>query len=104
MIKDNCKAVTVNLETSQLSYRRHFDKKARMRTLKIGDQVLVTMPRDYNNLLMHLKGRYEVIKKGGLTNYRIQIGNNTKIFHLNMLKKYISGGSSTFCGYLGSSW
>ena len=79
-----------NLKTLQLHYKGHFDKKVRMRTLNIGDQVLVMLPTDYIKLLMQWKGPYEVIETVRSTDYRIRVGNNTKIFHMNMLKKYVS--------------
>ena len=45
-IEDTCKVARDKLETSQFRYNGHFDKKTRMRTLNIGDQVLVMLPTD----------------------------------------------------------
>ena len=61
-----------------------------MRTFNIGDQVIVMHPTDYNKLLMQWRGLCDVIEKFGLTDYRIWVGNIIKIFHLNMLKEYVS--------------
>ena len=89
-MEETCKIARENLEISQLRYKSHFDKKARMRSLEEGDQVLVMLPTNHNKLIMHWKGPYEVVKKVGLADYRIHIGDKDKIFHLNMLKKYLS--------------
>ena len=89
-MEETCKIARENLEISQLRYKSHFDKKARMRSLEEGDQVLVMLPTNHNKLIMHWKGPYEVVKKVGMADYRIHIGDKDKIFHLNMLKKYLS--------------
>ena len=89
-MEETCKIARENLEISQLRYKSHFDKKARMRSLEEGDQVLVMLPTNHNKLIMHRKGPYEVVKKVGLADYRIHIGDKDTIFHLNMLKKYLS--------------
>ena len=46
------------------------------------------LPTDNNKLLMRWKGPYVVLERVGLTDYRIQMGNRTKVFHINMLKQY----------------
>ena len=50
----------------------------------------MTMALGDNTLLMQWKGPYEVIKQAVLTDYRTRVGNNTNVFHLNMLKTYVS--------------
>ena len=37
---------------------------------------------------MQWKGPYRVIEKVGLNDYRVEIGDNEKLFHINMMKKY----------------
>ena len=37
---------------------------------------------------MHWKGPFRVLERIGTNYYRIQIADNTKIFHINMLKKF----------------
>ena len=56
--------------------------------LSVGDKVLLILPTD-NKLLLQWKGPYDVIQKVVVNDYRIQIGENTKIFHANMLRKYV---------------
>ena len=51
--------------------------------------MLILLPTEKNKLLMQWKGPFTVKEKIGPTDYRIQVGNKTKIFHINMLKRYI---------------
>ena len=59
-------------------YKRHYDKKAGKRQLKVGDKALVLLPTDKNKLLMGWKGPYEVVEKLGPLDYRIRIGGKEK--------------------------
>ena len=67
---------------------RHFDKKTRMRSLDVGDQVLVMLPTSQNKLMMQWKGPYIVERKVGVADYHVRIGEHAKVFHMNMLRKY----------------
>ena len=87
-IEDTCKLASQNLLTAQLRHKKHFDKRTKTRMLSKNDQVLVMLPTDNNKLLMRWKGPYVVLEKVGLTDYRIQMGNRMKVFHINMLKQY----------------
>ena len=78
-----------NLEAAQERQKRFFDRHTKMRTLHVGDEVLVMMPTEKNKLLMQWKGPFRVIAKIGRTDYKLEVGNLEKIFHINLLKKYI---------------
>ena len=88
-IEDTCNVARENLLTAQRKYKKHFDKSARLRTLDIGERALVMLPTDHNKLLLRWKGPYQVVEKIGVCDYRIKIGNHNRLFHINMLKKYI---------------
>ena len=88
-IDATCRLASENLENASKVYKRHFDKKAKMRYLEVGNKVLILLPTDHNKLIMKWKGPFEVIEKVGSTDYRVQIGNNVKLFHINMLKLYV---------------
>lgn len=67
----------------------YFDKKARHRSLTVGDKVLVLLPTSANKLMAQWKGPYQVVQKVSDTNYKIQCGRKVnKTFHINMLKKW----------------
>ena len=63
----------------------HFDSQAKLRTLKSKDLALVLLPTGDNKLLMRWKGPFEIIEPICINDYRIQIGDVTKIFH----RKYV---------------
>ena len=62
-------------------------KKSKMRILEAEEKVFILLPKEKNKLLMQWKGPFTVKEKIGPTDYRIQIGNKTKIFYINMLKR-----------------
>jgi len=78
------------LRRNQVCQKRHFDYRAKERTFKRGDLVLILLPTSDNKLLMQWKGPFEVVEhiEAG-HNYRIKLANREKIFHTNLLKRYI---------------
>ena len=58
-----------------------------MRSLNVKDKVLILLPTENNKLVMQWKGPFEITEKIGITDYRIRIGSNQKIYH--MLKQYL---------------
>ena len=59
-----------------------------MRSLEIGDESVILLPTDSNKSLMQCKGPDEVVENVRLNHYRIKIGDNNKLFHINMMKSY----------------
>ena len=88
-IEDTCNIAAQNLENAQTRHKKHFDKRTKVRTLIKDDKVLIMLPTDHNKLLMRWKGPYVVTEKVGETDYRIRIGKHMKVFHINMLKRYV---------------
>ena len=87
-LEKTCKLASENLVNAQNKQKSHFDVRAKQRTLEPDDLVLLLLPTDNNKLLMHWKGPFRVLERIGINDYRIQIADNTKIFHINMLKKF----------------
>ena len=87
-IEQTCNLAHDNLLSAQRRYKRHFDKKALLRVIEVGEKVLVMLPTDHNKLLLRWKGPYSIEDKVGLTDYRIKVGAKLRLFHVNMLKKY----------------
>jgi len=73
--------------------KRQFDSRAKDRTFKHGDLVLILLPTSDNKLLMQWKGPFKVLERVDGLHYRIQVGRKQKIFHANMLKQYFSADS-----------
>ena len=86
-LEETCKIAVESLLNSQEKQKFYHDKKAKPRTLETGDEVLILLPSDNNKLQMKWKGPFR-IKQVGTYNYVVEIGNNCKVFHINMLKKY----------------
>ena len=88
-IEQTCELARDNLRDAQGRYKVHFNRKAKARSLEVGDKALILLPTDSNKLLMQWKGPYRVIEKVGLNDYRVEIGDNKKLLlHINMMKKY----------------
>ena len=76
------------LEQAQGRYKRYYDKKARSRKFKVGDEVLILLPTDSNKLLMQWKGPFKVKTVIAVNDYQIDVDGKLKIYHANLLKKY----------------
>ncbi|XP_033733588.1 uncharacterized protein LOC117322759 [Pecten maximus] len=90
ILEETCDIAQKELRKSQVRHKHHFDRKARDRGFKERDQVLILLPTDNNKLLMQWKGPFEVKEAIGQNNYRIQIKGKVKVYHANMLKKYLT--------------
>ena len=88
-IEDTCHLAQEELKKSTERYSKYYNRKARPRQLKEGDKVLLLLPTDNNKLLLHWKGPFTVVRKMGTCDYKIDFGNRTKTFHINLLKQYI---------------
>ncbi|XP_078492084.1 uncharacterized protein LOC144747728 [Ciona intestinalis] len=75
---------------AQNRYKKNFDRKTKQRQLSEEDQVLVLLPTDSNKLLMQWKGPYKVKGKVGMNDYRVDVNGKVKLYHINLLKKYIT--------------
>ena len=51
--------------------------------------MLLMLPTDNNKLMMRWKGPYGIQDKVGVNDYRILIGKNARVFHVNMIKRYV---------------
>ena len=47
------------------------------------------LPTDHNKLLMQWKGPYEVSAVVGINDYKVRVKDKVKVYHANLLKKYI---------------
>ena len=68
--------------------KRQFDYRAKDRTFKHEDLVLILLPTSDNKMLMQWRGPFKVLERVEGADYRIQVGHKQKIFHANLLKKY----------------
>jgi len=80
-----------NLKNSQGKMKTWYDKKARDRSFRVGERVLVLLPIPQHPLQARYCGPYVVTKKIGELDYVIATPDRRKakrLCHVNMLKKY----------------
>ena len=51
--------------------------------------MLLMLPTDNHKLMMRWKGPYVIQDKVGVNDYRILIGKNARVFHVNMIMRYV---------------
>ena len=81
-----------HLVASQSHMKTWYDKKARSRRFKPGEQVLVLFPVQSNPLQARFQGPYVVEKQMGDLNYLVRTPDRRKklqLCHVNMLKTYV---------------
>ena len=87
-IEKTCKIAQENVKNAAGRYKIIKDKKAELRTLQQGDEVLVLLPTDTNKLLLKWQGPFTVMKKCNNVDYVVKTSRGEKVMHINMLKKY----------------
>ena len=88
-LEQTCQVAHEELKKSRQRYKTYYNRKARVRDMKVGDEVLLLLPTDNNKLLMQWKGPFPIVEKVSPMNYKIDFGHRVKTFHANLLKKYI---------------
>ncbi|XP_070180343.1 uncharacterized protein [Littorina saxatilis] len=76
-------------EAACTRYKSYHDKKAVKRSFHVGDEVLVLLPTTSNKLLLKWKGPFPVRSVSGPVDYTIEMNGKRKLFHVNMLKRYL---------------
>ena len=76
------------LGKAQVRQKCYYDRKAKEKSLEVGDKVLLLCPTDSNKLIMQCKDQYQVEAKRSVNNCRINIRGKSKTYHINLLKKY----------------
>ena len=88
-LESTCDLARQNLQKASSRYKKYFDRRSKVRNMKIGDKVLVLLPTDNNKLLLQWKGPYTIVKKVGHNDYQIEVGGKLKTFYANLLKHYV---------------
>ncbi|XP_076465351.1 uncharacterized protein LOC143297064 [Babylonia areolata] len=88
-IAESCAMAQENLTRAATRYKRHFDAKAKSRTFKRGDKVLILIPTKANKLELAWQGPYEVLDRVSEPDYKLRVGVKDKLFHANLLKRFI---------------
>ena len=90
-ISNSCKYARKKIEKQMLDSKERYDVKSKNRSLSVGDNVLLLLPLGTNKINCEWKGPFSVVSlvPGSDVNYVIDINGKQKIYHINMLKKYV---------------
>ena len=77
-IEDTCKIAQTALEEEGVRQKTHFDRKARMRTFREGERVLLLRPLKHNKLQMEWQCPYPVLGRVGEVYYHVKIASVEK--------------------------
>ena len=83
--------VREHMETAQRAQSRTYNRGAVVREFQPGEKVLVLVPSNECKFLARWQGPYEITKKVGPVNYKVQQPGRRKeqqIYHVNLLKKW----------------
>lgn len=89
-LQDTCTLAHNMLAQASDKYKAYYDRGAKPRSLEVGDKVLILLPTDHNKLLLQWKGPYTILQRFNDVDYKVQVNNKAKTYHINLLKKYIS--------------
>ena len=90
-IEETCQLAQKEIAKTRVKTERRFDIHAKLRELVPGDKVLVVSQEPQNKLEFVWKGPAVVLERKGVARYKIKFDSGTeRIYHINMLKKYIS--------------
>ncbi|KAK0055907.1 hypothetical protein Bpfe_014576, partial [Biomphalaria pfeifferi] len=84
-----------NLIKARKRQEKYYNRRAKERSLNVGDKVLLLLPKNTNKLQICWQGPFEVMKKISPTNYVIKVGRKEKSYHVNLLKHYLERPSQT---------
>ena len=95
---DVCQKTTPKLamqNSSAVSQRnkKYYDKKTQDRRFSVGEEVLVLLPSASNMLLSSWLGPFPITKVFH-PDYRVLVKGKEKVFHANMLKRYVRRGEA----------
>jgi len=94
-LKETWEMAHKELRMHQVIQKRQFDYRAIDRTFKHGDLILILLPTSDNNMLMQWRGPFKVLERVDGADYRIKVGHKQKVFHANLLKRYLTAESES---------
>ena len=89
-ISKSCSIASKRTEKQMDKSKQRYDLKAKHRTLKENDLVLLFLPCSSNKIVSEWRGPYKVVEVVSPVNYKIDIDGRIKTYHVNMLQEYIA--------------
>jgi len=90
-------AARENVAKSQARMKRNYDKKSSIRSLKVGDLVLLLLPSSEKKISWQYMGPYPVTETLPNNNYRIFLGHRYGTYHINSLRKFLQDENEIDC-------
>ena len=84
---ESCK-LTMQNSSAASQRNKYYDKKTQDRKFSVGEEVLVLLPSASNKLLSSWLGPFPITKVFH-PDYRVLVKGKEKVFHANMLKRYV---------------
>jgi len=89
-IEETCAIAQARVGEEAIRHKGYFDKRAKMRSFKEGDRVLMMKPCKKNKLQMEWNGPYEIVKKINMCDYQVRVKGKVKVLHANLMKRYVT--------------
>ena len=67
----------------------YYDRRAKPRSFKVGDKVLLLLPTDSNKLLLQWRGPFEIVEVLNRVDYRVNVNGYIHTYHANILRLYV---------------
>ncbi|KAK7114676.1 hypothetical protein V1264_000698 [Littorina saxatilis] len=87
-IEETCKIARDHLAKSAIRQAHFYDKKTKKRELIVGTRVLLLLPTKHNKLELAWKGPYVIEEQINSFDYKIKVGRQTRVYHINLLREY----------------
>ena len=87
-ISKSCSIACKRTEKQMDKSKKRYDMKAKQRTLKEDDLVLLFLPCSSNKIVNEWRGPYKIVEVVSPVNYKIDINGRIKTYHINMLQEY----------------
>ncbi|XP_076461701.1 uncharacterized protein LOC143294155 [Babylonia areolata] len=88
-IEETCELARRNLAAACQRHAEVFNRKSQNRVFSPGDKVLLLLPQRHNKLQLCWQGPFEVLERKGEADYKIRMGGQDKLYHANLLKRYV---------------
>ena len=62
----------------------YYDRRAKPRSFKVGDKVLLLLPTDSNKLLLQWRGPFEIVEVLNRVDYRVNVNGYIHTYHANI--------------------
>ena len=85
---ESCELTIQNSSAASQRNKKYYDKKTQDRKFSVGEEVLVLLPSASNKLLSSWLGPFPITKVFH-PDYRVLVKGKEKVFHANMLKRYV---------------